>query len=140
MIGYYAEIEEDKDDKVFNVSFPNFEGCYTFGKTLEEALFNASEALSGCLAVMLNKNMEIKEENITNTNGLYFIKPDRKVSFVIFLKKRRKELSLTQQQVAEMLNISYQAYQRYENVDTCNPTLRKISKLEKIFQKEIVVV
>jgi len=32
MIGYYAEIDEDKEDKVFNVSFPNFEeGVYIWG-------------------------------------------------------------------------------------------------------------
>ena len=140
MIGYYAKIEKDKEENVFNVSFPDFEGGYTYGETLEEALFYASEALSGCLAVMLNRNMEIKEQNIIDTNGLYFIKPDRNVSFVLFLKKRRDELGLTQQQVAEMLNISYQAYQRYENVDTCNPTLKKIAKMEKILNREIVTV
>jgi len=140
MVGYYAKIEYDNNEKVFNVSFPNLEGCYTFGNTLEEALIYAKDALNGYLSVILNENMEMEEQNITDKNNLYFIKPDRNISFVILLKKRRKELGLTQQQVAEMLNISYQAYQRYENTDKCNPTLKKIAKLEKVLNREIVTV
>jgi len=41
---YYAIFEPTKEGW-FNVSFPTFPGCVTFGKTFEEAKKNAKEIL-----------------------------------------------------------------------------------------------
>ncbi len=41
------------------VSYPDLEGCITFGKTEEEALVNAKEALEGYLYVLERDEMEI---------------------------------------------------------------------------------
>lgn len=44
-IGYPAVFEPDTDGRVF-VEFPDLEGCYAQGDTLEAALCNAQEALA----------------------------------------------------------------------------------------------
>lgn len=41
------------------VSYPDLEGCMTFGKTEEEALANAKEALEGYLYVLERDKIEI---------------------------------------------------------------------------------
>jgi predicted RNase H-like HicB family nuclease len=50
-IDYVAIIHKDRDSD-FGVSFPDFPGCITAGRTLEEAKDMAREALTGHIAVM----------------------------------------------------------------------------------------
>lgn len=54
-----ALFEYEGDD--INVSFPDLPGCLTFGKSEEEAIFNAKEALEGYLYVLESDNDEIPE-------------------------------------------------------------------------------
>lgn len=42
----FDPIEEKNLKGGFNVSFPDFPGCFTFGKSFEEAIKMAEEALS----------------------------------------------------------------------------------------------
>ena len=48
---YVAIIHKDRDSD-FGVSFPDFPGCITAGRTLDEAKEMAREALTGHIAVM----------------------------------------------------------------------------------------
>ncbi len=41
-------IEEDEDG-VFIISCPSFNGCHSYGKTIDEALANIREAIDLCL-------------------------------------------------------------------------------------------
>jgi predicted RNase H-like HicB family nuclease len=41
-------IEQDEDG-VYIVSCPSFQGCHTYGKTIDEALSNIREAIELCL-------------------------------------------------------------------------------------------
>jgi predicted RNase H-like HicB family nuclease len=50
-IDYVAIIHKDRDSD-FGISFPDFPGCITAGRTLEEAKDLAREALTGHIAVM----------------------------------------------------------------------------------------
>jgi predicted RNase H-like HicB family nuclease len=50
-MGYVAIIHKDPDSD-FGVSFPDFPGCITAGRTLDEAKDMALEALSGHIEVM----------------------------------------------------------------------------------------
>ncbi len=43
---YRGVLEWDEEDKVWNVSVPALPGCFTFGKTREEALRQAAEAIT----------------------------------------------------------------------------------------------
>jgi len=46
----------------------------------------------------------------------------------------------TQEQIAEILNISYQSYQRFENPSKANPTLKTIARLEEILDENLIAV
>ncbi len=51
MAAYIALVHKDEGTS-FGVSFPDVPGCISAGDTLDEALANAAEALSGHLALM----------------------------------------------------------------------------------------
>lgn len=51
MANYIALIHKDSDSE-YGVSFPDFPGCITAGKTIDEAKDMAQEALSGHIRVM----------------------------------------------------------------------------------------
>lgn len=43
---YPAVFDPEDDDKdILNVSFPDIPGCFTFGKGINQAMYNATEAL-----------------------------------------------------------------------------------------------
>jgi predicted RNase H-like HicB family nuclease len=51
MAGFLALVHKDEGTS-YGVSFPDVPGCISAGDTLEEALDNAAEALSGHLALL----------------------------------------------------------------------------------------
>ena len=57
----YPVIFSPAEEGGFNVSFPNFPGCVTFGESFEEAQKMAQEVLQ----LWIETNSEIKEEKIT---------------------------------------------------------------------------
>jgi predicted RNase H-like HicB family nuclease len=46
MIRFPAVFEYDRSEKVYNIHFPDIEGCYTFGGSIEKAKRMAREALT----------------------------------------------------------------------------------------------
>lgn len=60
------------------VSYPDLEGCMTFGKTEDEALANAKEALEGYLYVLERDKIEI-----TSPTKIMDIKLDQSESIVL---------------------------------------------------------
>lgn len=53
-----------------------------------------------------------------------------------FLKQRRKELNLTQKQVADRLEIAESAYQRYERGD-CVPLVSMALRIAKVLETTV---
>lgn len=49
------------EDESILVSFPDHEGCITFGENEEEAIFNAKEALEGYLYLIEREGLDIPE-------------------------------------------------------------------------------
>ena len=47
------------EDGCYNVEFPDLEGCLTYGETIEEAFFNAKEALAGYTASVLERGLNL---------------------------------------------------------------------------------
>lgn len=48
-----------RDGDAYNVSFPDLEGCITYGDTINDAFFNAREALAGYTASVLENGMNL---------------------------------------------------------------------------------
>ena len=63
------------------------------------------------------------------------IKPHIEIAYS--LKKLREGKS--QVEIAGLLGISYQAYQKLENPRKCNPTVKTLEKIGNILGKELVI-
>lgn len=69
-LSYPAKITFQREDKTYLVEFPDLPGCLTESETLEGALKNAKEALSGYLESVFERKIpprapsDLKGENI----------------------------------------------------------------------------
>jgi predicted RNase H-like HicB family nuclease len=61
LVSYVALIEDGSDDTAFGVVFPDLPGCFSAGDTLDEALKNASEALSLYCEVAIEDGQRLPE-------------------------------------------------------------------------------
>ncbi len=69
-IGYYALFIVSDDQKYF-VDFPDLQGCYTQGDSLEEAVYNAHEALAIYYQENLGKLPQASDFNSICENYTY---------------------------------------------------------------------
>lgn len=120
---YYANITQEEDGYI--VTFRDLPNVFTEGDTLEEALFNAQEALDGVLAEMSSGDYEIVHPS-TMQDGEYPIHVSPEVAAPILLHLLRRERSQSMANVARAMNIPYQQYQRLEH--NCNMTLKSLKK------------
>ena len=139
MVCYPAIIKYDKEDKAYLVSFPDLRGCHTYGETLEEAIGMAREALSAYLASVFERGLKLPEPTKAKGKDVYLVEPDTSVQIPIMLREVRRQEGLSQEEVAKRLKISYQAYQKLENPNKCNPTLKTLEKLARVFDKSLFV-
>jgi antitoxin HicB len=136
-ITYPAKIKYITEDKTFLVEFPDLPGCLTEGSSLEDAKQNAKEALTGYLASLFERNLKIPAPSTVKGKGVYPVEPEAEVAIPILLKRLRETRKLTQGDVAKVLGISYQAYQRLEKPGKSNPTLKTLERLAKVFNKDL---
>ncbi len=140
MIQYPAKITYDKSDNCYNVEFPDLPGCLTYGETLEEAKYYAANALTGYLESIDLRKINIPKPSDLKGRDVYNIKPEKKVTFAIWLKTKRIEKGYSQKDMADKLGTSFQNYQKYENPVKTNPTLKTINILETVFEENIINV
>lgn len=55
------------EEEAITVTFPDLEGCVTFGRDEEEALRHAKEALEGYLYLLEKENLEIPSPSLLGT-------------------------------------------------------------------------
>ena len=137
ILTYPARIRHMAEDKSYLVEFPDLPGCLTEGDTLEEAKQNAKEALTGYLSSVFERNLKIPDPSVLKGKNIYGIEPGPEVTVPILLRKLRETKKLTQGDIARMLGISYQAYQRLEKPGKSNPTLKTLERLAKVFNKDL---
>ncbi len=140
MIKYPVKIIYDKQDNAFNISFPDLSGCFTYAASLDEAKENAKEALTAYLESIDVRKLKIPKPSKLEGKDIYYIEPKKNVAFAIWLKQKREEKGYTQKEIAKILGIKYQTYQRIENPLKSNPTLKTISKLESVLNEKVVQI
>jgi antitoxin HicB len=137
IIRYPAKIKYLSGDNAYLVEFPDLPGCLTEGKTIQEARHNAREALTGYLASIFERNLKIPAPSDIKGKSAFYIEPEPEVSVPIILRNLRETKKLTQGDIAKILGISYQAYQRLEKPGKSNPTLKTLERLAKVFDKDL---
>ena len=140
MIAYPALFEYDKEEKVYNVRFPDLPGCFTYGESIDEAKSMAKEALTGFLQSVDARKMRLPDPSKLEGKEVLYVEPETPVAFAIWLRKPREALGLSQSDVAKKLGIKYQTYQRIESPSKTNPTLKTIMRVEKVFNQKLVQV
>ncbi len=138
-LAYPAIIKYARGDKAYTVEFPDLPGCVTFGKSLDEAKVKAEEALSGYLASIFDRGFKIPAPSKLKGKHLYPILPELAVLVPILLRSIREELHLNQTEAAKRLGISYQSYQKLENPNKANPTLKTLQKVARAFGKRFAI-
>lgn len=111
VLAYSARVK--KDGTGYLVTFRDLDNVFAEGATLEEAIFNAREALDGVLASMLEHGLDIPLPTRTR-KAEYEIPVGLELSAPLSLYMMRKQMRLTMAQVAAALGVSYQRYQSIE--------------------------
>jgi antitoxin HicB len=140
MIRYPAVFEYDASEHVYNVHFPDIKGCVTFGDDLDEARRMASEALTGTLLTLIDKGREIPTPSTLKGANIHLVEPEKTVAFALWLRDQRRKAGMTQTEVADKLGVKYQVYQRLEDPERANPTLKTIQRLERVFGQRLITV
>lgn len=140
--GYYAAIFLEKKSKTYGVRFPDFPGIITFAKTFEKSVKMASEALSAALESDFDRNQPLPiGHKIKAKKGekIVFIPIEPEVKTAYLLRSWRENSGLTQKQLAERLDISFQAYQRMERPGRSNLTIATLQRIAEALNKHLVI-
>lgn len=132
---YPAIITFNHSDKKYLVKFPDFSETVTEGETLEEALFNASEALTLTLEGRIDEGIEIPHASKA-TKKAYLIAPSARVQAALLIAYAKDDH--TTAELARMLNTSWPAISRLENPHHW-PSLRQLEKFFSITGKHLVL-
>lgn len=129
-------------DGRYNVEVPDLPGCLTWGENIDEALDMAREAMDGWLAVQLTRNRPVPPPTVINGDNarVGYVRPSPGVAVPVWLRMKRESLGMTQTDVAHLLGVSQQTYARFEDVDSANPRLSTLIKLQEIFEEQIIAV
>ena len=128
-----------KDENCYLVSFVDFPNVMTFGDTIEEALSNASEALNGALESDFERGYELPTPTEKDGDDYYKVSILAHIEISYELRQMRVQKTQTQIEIASMLGVSYQAYQKLENPRKCNPTIKTLEKISSVLGKKLEV-
>ncbi len=132
---YYCRLVEEEG--VFLVEFPDVPNAITSGRSEDEALFNAAEALNGVLESDISHGYPLPEAATGPGKGLHQVEVEPHVLIAWELRKLRGDRP--QSEIAAKLGLSYQAYQRLENPAKGNPTVRTLQRVAKAFDKHLII-
>jgi antitoxin HicB len=130
---YPAKIEQEGE--AFLVQFIDLPDTFTYGTTMEEALFNAAEVLSGMLDAKLDDNEKIPSPT-PNLPDAHYIAPDAKTQAALLIRRARGGRSLAD--LARVLETSWPAAQRLEDPNHW-PTLRALDRAAAALGKRLVL-
>jgi len=125
----YAASVRNQDGGGYLVEFPDLPGCLTEGDTLEDALGNAAEALSGWLFVAIKTNQHVPVPTVRRGRNYHLVEPDLDVTLPLLILWARKSKGLTQLQMARSLGVTQQAYRKFEIPGKSNPRLKTLSRV-----------
>ena len=132
-IWYPCKIEKDSDGK-YLTTFPDFTETLTEGETKEEALFNASEALTLTLEGRAEEGLDIPfPPQIESEHMIY---PSCRVQAALLVRFNRKGRKIAD--MARSLGTSWPAACQMEDLHHWT-TLRQLDKTAAILGKRLIV-
>lgn len=134
---YPAIIKYDKSEKIWTVEFPDHPNINTFGESLEDALYMAEDALNGVLEFEFERGMTAPVATKIKSRDVHQIPVMPHIAVAYELRESRGEKP--QKDIAGILGISYQAYQRFENPGKSNPSVKTLEKIARVLGKRLEV-
>lgn len=134
-IRYPAVLEPQEGGGLF-VRFLDFDDTFTEGETEEEALFNASEVLTGMLEAKIEHGLSIPEPS-RGEPGANMIAPDAKTQAALLVRFTRGERPLAD--VARALGTSWPSAKRLEDPAHW-PSLKSLDRAAAAMGKRLVLV
>jgi antitoxin HicB len=134
-IRYPATLTPQPDGAIL-VQFVDLDDTFTEGQTEEEALFNASEVLSGMLAWRLDQGLAVPPPS-TGVAGAHYVPPDAKTQAAMLLRLARGERTLSE--LARALETSWPAAKRLEDPHHW-PSLKTLERAAAALGKRLVLV
>ncbi len=131
---YYCKIE--KEGASYVASFPDLPHVQTIGETREEALFNAEDALNGCLASDVARGIY---PPVPKYRGKGSRAIDVAPHILVAIQIRRLRGAKSQSEIAQRLGIAYQSYQLLENRVKGNPTVKSLERVASASGKKLRV-
>ena len=122
-LSYGAKIQPDGAG--YLVTFRDIENAFTYGETLDEAIFNAQEVLDLMLLDRLEKDEEIPMPSKLK-NGEIVVTPSPEIVAPALLHIMRMLESRTMADIARTMGVAYQSYQRIESGK--NLTMKSLKK------------
>ena len=132
-IWYPCEIQKDEDEK-FLVTFPDFSETLTEGNSEEEALFNASEALTLTLEGRAEEGIPIPLPHQVESGTMVY--PSSRVQAALLIRFSRK--GRKKADIARSLGTSWPVVSQMEDLHHWT-TLRQLDKTASILGKRLVV-
>ena len=132
-ITYPAKVSLEEGS--YFVQFVDLSDTFTEGATLEEALFNAAEVLSGMLGWYLDEGREIPAPT-GQLAEMHYIAPDAKTQAVLLLKSARGGRSLAD--LARAMDTSWPQAKRLEDQHHW-PSLKTLDKAARVLGKRLVL-
>lgn len=133
-ISYPAQITPQEGGG-FLVQFVDLPDTFTEGQSLEEALFNAAEALSAMLAWHLDEGHVVPWATV-GVVGAHYVAPDAKTQAVLLLREARGTRTLAD--LARALETSWPQAKRLENPHHW-PSLKTLDRAARVLGKRLVL-
>jgi antitoxin HicB len=124
-----------KEGKGFWARCLELPGCLTEADSIDELKSNMQEALNLYVAEPEDSSdlAPLPDPSIRSTRNIVEVALDPQIAFAFMVRYYRIKHGFTQQQVAKKMGFgSIYSYQRLER-KRCNPSLRIISRLKKVF-------
>jgi antitoxin HicB len=129
---YHCVIEQEGAEYI--AQFPDMPNIVTCGFSRDEALLMAKEALDGVLAAEIAHGNAVPSPSF---QGGHPVSVASHIAIALQLRELRGDKSQTE--IASKLGLTYQAYQRLENPQRANPTLKTLERIAGAFGKELSV-
>lgn len=134
-IRYPATLKPDGNG--YFVQFVDLPDTFTEGGTVEEALFNAAEVLSGMLECKIEDGDPIAAPSPgMKGKNIHYIAPDAKTQAALLLRQARGERSLAD--LARALETSWPQAKRLEDPSHW-PSLKTLDRAARVLGKRLVL-
>jgi len=136
MLRYPGIVHEDADG--LWIEFPDFEISGTQGEDREELTRMAEDCIGGYLEYLVEERLDIPDPSDLQGDNIVYITVPAVIAAPIIIRKERRELGMSQGDVAEKMKTSYRTVQKVERMKS-SPTLRTLSKIAKALNRKLII-